>query len=231
VALQKYIECSVLALQLIGTVATLILVPSNLAIAVILPCWWVVTFRRVRAVEFFFYAAICLLFTFMDAMAVKQGVFAFNRPDIFGLPFYEPLMWGFYVLHTTRVVGGVAPQRYDLRALACAIPFAATFSYFTDPHILLCTSGAALALALVFFHHKHDLHYMAYMIAIGAIVEYAGVWSGQWHYPKSTVAVPLWFITMWGGIGLFARRLVLPELCVHLKRESRHAGIASPTLR
>jgi len=39
------------------------------------------------------------------------------------------------------------------------------------------------------------------------------VHSGQWGYPGNPPGgVPLWFITMWGGIGLFMRRLIVPIL-------------------
>jgi hypothetical protein len=65
----------------------------------------------------------------------------------------------------------------------------------------------------VFFHEKLDLAYAGYMILVGALIEYTGVWSAQWGYPGSPPGgVPLWFITMWGGVGLFTRRLVLPIL-------------------
>ena len=56
-----------------------------------------------------------------------------------------------------------------------------------------------------------DFAYVAYMVILGALIEYTGVWAGQWSYPENPPGgVPLWFITMWGGVGLFTRRLVLP---------------------
>jgi hypothetical protein len=49
------------------------------------------------------------------------------------------------------------------------------------------------------------------MVLLGAVVEYTGVNAGQWSYPGDVPGgVPLWFATMWGGIGLFFRRLILP---------------------
>jgi hypothetical protein len=46
---------------------------------------------------------------------------------------------------------------------------------------------------------------------LGALIEYTGVWTGQWHYPgRHLGGVPLWFLPMWAGVGLFTRRLVLP---------------------
>jgi len=46
---------------------------------------------------------------------------------------------------------------------------------------------------------------------MGAIIEYTGVWSGQWLYPGHPWSgVPLWFMPMWGGVGLFTRQLLAP---------------------
>jgi hypothetical protein len=71
-------------------------------------------------------------------------------------------------------------------------------------------------MALGFFHDVHDLAYAGYMILLGAAVEYAGVYAGLWSYPGDpSGGVPLWFITMWGGVGLFLRRLALPIVSKH----------------
>src|SRR5436190_1426312 len=85
------------ALQLAGTVAIVALVPSNAIKAALLPCWWLLTFPRLRASEIIFYAIACVFFTVMDVLSVAQGVFTFDHPDILGLPYYEPLLWGFYI--------------------------------------------------------------------------------------------------------------------------------------
>ena len=61
-----------------------------------------------------------------------------------------------------------------------------------------------------------DLAYAGHMVVLGALVEYTGVHAGQWFYPIDVPGgVPPWFVTMWGGIGLFFRRLVLPWLSPH----------------
>jgi len=221
----------ILTAQWTGTVAVLAFVPSNLAIALILPCWWLLTFRRVCAAEVLLYAGICAIFTVMDMLAVAQCVFAFNQPDFCGLPCYEPLMWGFYVLHTVRVVEA-SPPRSDVRAWLLSVPFAAAFGCFQDPHVLLLVTGGLLAVALLFFHESSDLRCTAYMVLLGATVEYAGVWSGQWHYPEAPAGgVPLWFVTMWGGVGLFSRRLALPALHSMASRNRRlnHVSIVKPS--
>ena len=47
-----------------------------------------------------------------------------------------------------------------------------------------------------------DVAYAGYMAALGALIEYVGVWTGQWHYPGQHFGgVPLWFLPMWAGVG------------------------------
>jgi len=85
-------------------------------------------------------------------------------------------------------------------------------------------TGIILAVALAAFHQRLDLAYAGYMILVGALVEYTGVWSGQWGYPGDPPGgVPLWFLTMWGGVGLFTRRLVVPLLHRYASRAAEHA--------
>ncbi len=146
----------------------------------------------------------------MDIMAVRQGVFRFHAPDYLGLPVWEFVMWGFYVLHTQRMLRGPTPEGALWKVIALALLFAVPFVTLTDSRLLLLASGVLLALALAFFHERWDWRYVGYMIALGAMVEYAGVWSGQWSYPADPIGgVPAWFATMWGGVGLFTRRLLL----------------------
>lgn len=146
----------------------------------------------------------------MDIMAVRQGVFRFSSPDYLGLPVWEFAMWGFYVLHTVRMLHGRAPAGALWKVLALALLFALPFVTLADQQALLLASAILFALALGFFHERSDLVYAGYMIAVGAVVEYLGVWSGQWSYPMNPPGgVPLWFVTMWGGVGLFTRRLLL----------------------
>jgi hypothetical protein len=154
-----------------------------------------------------------VLFSVMDFMAVRHGVFQFLQPDIAGLPFWEFFMWGFVVLHVLRTLDGPAPANNLRLVLPLVMVFALPFATVTDPVLLLATSGAALALALGFFHDRWDWIYVAYAVFIGALFEYVGVWSGQWVYPGNPPGgVAFWFVTMWGGIGLFVRRLVVPFL-------------------
>ena len=208
-----------LTAQLIATLIVLAFVPGNENKLILFVVIWVVTFQRLSLRELLCYVGVCALFSIMDIMATRQGVFQFSHPDLSGLPVWEYFMWGFYVLHILRMLGGPKPSSSFRVVLPLAILFALPFSTVSDPWLLLATSGIAVALALIFFHDRWDLSYVAYTLLVGAAIEYAGVWSGQWAYSGNpSGGVAFWFVTMWGGIGLFIRRLVLP-LVAHAPRK------------
>ncbi|RYE92763.1 MAG: hypothetical protein EOO78_28270 [Oxalobacteraceae bacterium] len=174
---------------------------------------WALLFLPLRRAEVFMVIGVCLFFFGMNASALKQGIFQFREPDILGMPFYELFMWGFYLLHVYRFWGDAAASSKNQTILAwvLGIFFAAAFSAITDQRLLFAVTAGLLVIALVFFHDQSDLAYAGHMVVLGALIEYVGVHAGQWSYPIDVPGgVPPWFVTMWGGIGLFFRRLVLP---------------------
>jgi uncharacterized membrane protein YoaT (DUF817 family) len=79
--------------------------------------------------------------------------------------------------------------------------------------VLAIVAGLLVVAGLLLYRDLGDLAFVGYMILLGAMVEFAGVLSGQWHYPQpSQVGVPAWSAIMWGGIGLLLRRMALPTL-------------------
>lgn len=198
-------------LQLGGTLLILLSVPNTVCAALLLLGWWGLTFERLRRAELVFFACTNLFFFFMNAAALKNGVFAFAQGDMLGIPCWELFMWGFYVVHGLRTVGGPVPKRIDARAWAVAAGFVAAFSFVRDQQALFAVTSALLAVGLLLFHQKHDLLFVAYLAGLGALIEYGGVWRGLWHYPDAPAGgVPPWFVGMWGGVGLLLRRLCLP---------------------
>ena len=203
----------ILIVQLAGTLAIIAWLPSNLAKAVALPLWWLATFRNLKLAEMVLYCLTCLLFTMLDIVTVAAGQFRFNHPDFLGLPVYEPLMWGFYVVHTWRMVGGAIPTQTDRRAWGLAALLAATFVFVTHPTLLAIVAGLLVAGGLLVYRGPEDFAFVGYMMLLGAVVEFAGVLSEQWYYPQPThLGVPAWSAAMWGGIGLLLRRMALPTL-------------------
>jgi hypothetical protein len=198
-------------LQLVGTLLILGLLPGNWAKTVALLAWWAVTFGRIHRFELALALCACLLFSIMDVLALKHGVFRFTQPDWLAMPAYEFMMWGFYVLHVMRALGGRSPGNGWIMPLLLSAAFATSFATIEEPRMLLAASGAVVLVALIRYHEPEDLAYVAYMVALGAAIEYTGVHSGNWTYPGEIWGgVPLWFVSLWGGVGLFLRRLALP---------------------
>lgn len=214
-----------LLLQIPATMAILAFVPTNGGKLALLAPLWIGTFGRLARAEAALYVAACLFFTAMNAASLRQGIFAFAAPDLLGMPVYELFMWGFYLLHTVRVLGGPAPAERRAAAWVLALLYAAAFATIHDAGLLLAVTGALLAAGLALFHAREDLAYTGYMVLLGAAIEYTGVLSGQWSYPGHPPGgVPPWFVTLWGGVGLFLRRLVLPLLARAQARAAAPAG-------
>ncbi|MGA9314397.1 MAG: hypothetical protein WBV77_07200 [Solirubrobacteraceae bacterium] len=203
-----------LLLQLLATAAVLGWVPDNRAKLAVMLVIWAAGFRRLSLAEIIMMSLVNVFFVTMNTAALARGIFRFDHPDLLGMPIYEFAMWGFYTLHTLRMVGGSPPRDKRIAAVILAGIFALPFATIGGPLRLLLASSVALAACLIVFHDAMDWGYAVYMAALGALIEYVGVWTGQWHYPGHPYGgVPLWFVTMWAGVGLFARRLILPLLC------------------
>jgi len=200
-----------LALQLLGTIAILAWIPGNAAKLVAMLVIWPLGFGRVSRPEVVFMIGVNLLFICMNLGALRKGAFRFTSPDALGMPMYEFAMWGFYTLNTIRFLDGMAPGGSRWSALIMAAALAVTFSMVSDPGVLTLLSGIVLVISLALYSEPMDFAYAAYMVIMGALIEYVGVWTGQWSYPGYPPGgVPSWFIPMWGGVGLFTRRLLLP---------------------
>ena len=200
-----------LILQVIGTIAILALIPGNAAKLAAMLVVWAIGFGRISRAELIVFIGINLLFALMNIGALRKGVFQFSNPDSLGMPVYEFFMWGFYTLNTIRFLGGKTPQGKRWLAIVMAVAMALPFSTIGDAGLLTLVSAVILAISLALYHEPMDFGYVAYMVALGALIEYAGVWSMQWGYPGNPPGgVPFWFITMWGAVGLFTRRLLLP---------------------
>lgn len=204
-------EPLVLLLQLAATAAVLGLLPENFFKLVTMLVVWVISFRRISSRELMIVVGVNVLFSLMDLGALHSGVFRFRHPDLRGLPIYEYFMWGFYTLHALRFIDRMPQTPRLTLSLVLAALFAVPFVTVTHPVMLFWTSSIVLIASLALLREPVDFAYTCYLIAVGCIIEYVGVWTGQWTYPGSPPGgVALWFIPMWGGVGLFIGRLLAP---------------------
>jgi len=120
-------------------------------------------------------------------------------------------MWGFYLLHAHRVIGGPYPRYFDRKALFLAGLFALTFSVGLPSYGVLGVSAILLFIALYYFHERNDYIFTVYLSCIGLIVECVGLYFNLWSYASTNYfLITLQIIIMWGASGLFFRQLAGP---------------------
>lgn len=199
------------AALLTGTLAIVAtLADGRAALAACLLWWSFAPWTRRLALA---WAALALLFAALDVGAVRAGVFAFARPDLLGLPWWEFAVWGCWVLGGLGLVPAASPVRPRWPTALCAAVFAAPFLAVADPWWLTVLALAGLAPGLVLHHARGDLLHLGLFLLLGLVVELTGVLAGVWTYPQAgPLAIPPASLVMWAGIGLFAHRLVRPWL-------------------
>ncbi len=162
-------------LQLLGTIGILTLVPGNCLKTVLFLIFWMVTFFPIAKHECALFVGANVMFSVLDVMAVKQGIFYFNHPDFLGLPFWEFLMYGFYVLHGLRLLGGPVPQTNKLQVWALTLAFPLIIASIA-PHSVLTFLTLFLIVQLVLFlHEKCDIFSLGFLVLGGNATKYVGI--------------------------------------------------------
>ncbi|MDO8408382.1 MAG: hypothetical protein Q7S95_04125 [bacterium] len=196
-----------LLVQLVGTLAILFAVPNTILQTFLLLLLWAITFWPLTRSELVIFVLTCVLFTGADIAVVSRGIFHFAHPDMWGLPYYEPFVWGFYFLHSMRVIGG-RPQTQVLPGLVFALLFVGTVSLIPDVTILLIVAGVLLISALVYFRTAKDFQYTGYLLLLGFVIETLGVSTRVWSYSIDNYVV--WWAITWAASGLILYRAVMP---------------------
>jgi tetratricopeptide (TPR) repeat protein len=207
--------------QLLLTLFILAFADGNaLKACLLLPLWWL-SFGTLSRNEVVVFLVVNAVFVVSDIAAIRNGFFQFTHPDVLALPYYEFLMWGFYLLHTHRVLQVKYPASLDLKVLVLAGVFSALFAVMGDRHLLLFSSSAVLLLGFVFYHEKEDGLFSTYMMLLAAVFESVGITRGLWSYPGADLlSASAQFVVMWGAAGLFMRRIAGPWLA----EPSLHSG-------
>ncbi len=201
-------------LALAATIAGLLFVPDRLVLlALLLACWWIV-FRPVTAAELMMFGVAAVFFLFQNYVTLRAGLFEFKFKDILLMPYYEPLLWGFYFLGMKRFISGQASPRLSVvrKAIAAVVITSAAFSLFSfDSRALFLATACSTIVLFVLFHEKLDVYYALCGLGLGFIIELFGVSTGLWWYPAPDfLGIPYWFATMWISVGLLGRRFLIP---------------------
>lgn len=202
------------ALALFVTLGILYVVPDRLMVlALFLVCWWLI-FSPLTIGEMVMFVFASAFFLVQNYVTLKEGLFEFRFKDILLMPWYEPVLWGFYFLALKRFIA-VTPQdrvTINLQSVAAVVVTSLMFSLFShDSRLLFMATCGSTALLFAMFHTRADIRYALAALGLGLIVELFGVTAGFWWYPAPDfLGIPYWFATMWMSVGLLGRRFVIP---------------------
>lgn len=218
---------------IVGVICTLLLihfVPSRPVVSVLLVVAWSFVFAPVTLDEVVLFVLAAAFFLVQNFVCLKAGIFVFQHKDVLLMPYYEPLLWGFYLLSAKRFASS-RPARVpaiDAKAITGLVATSLVFSVFTysSKALFAATSGSTLLL-LALFHSPSDLAFAAFALGLGFVVELFGVFTGLWWYPAPDfLGIPYWFATMWISVGLLGRRFAMPA-AQRVAERVRSAGVAT----
>jgi hypothetical protein len=202
----------VLAIAL--TLAVLHLVPNRLLVLIPLFLCWAVLFYPVDRGELALFVVAGLFITVQNYLALRDGIFEFRFKDILLMPYYEPLLWGFYFVTMKRFIHGRQdePLSIGVKAIAGLLATSAAFGLFSSSsRMLFAATLCSTSILFVLFHSKLDVSFALYALTLGIVVEIFGVFTGLWWYPEpDVIGIPYWFATMWLSVGLLGRRFAIP---------------------
>lgn len=222
-----------LLLSVVLTGLTFFWLSDNLLILLLLLINWGVLLRPFTKSDLILFVMGQLIFVPNNIMAVKNGTFTFTQPDLLGLPVWEYFMWGYYFVVVQRWCQGTPKVGTALKKwMGGAVLFAMCFSSVQNMNILLFSSCLIVLTALLRARDPMTFKYFIVMVGMGTIVEAAGLAAGHWTYPQGHIGgLPLWYIPMWGGTGVFFHKIAVPTerlilgYLEDLKRSSKKAAV------
>jgi hypothetical protein len=202
-------------LGLLLTLSTLHFIFDRLLIVVVLVLSWAMLFFPWTLGELVLLVVAALFFLLQNYVSLKAGLFEFRFKDVLLMPYYEPLLWGFYFLSMKRFVSGGRQENVgalDKKGVAGVVVTSTIFSLFAfDSRALFIASACSTVFLLALFHTKVDVCYALFALGLGFIMELFGVSGGFWKYPAPDfLGIPYWFATMWVSVGLLGRRFLIP---------------------
>lgn len=212
-------------IQLLITVLIFCFFPEGLSKPIALLTWWLISFEKISKQELLLFIVCAMSFSLLNFPAIQKGVFVFQEQNLVGMPFYEYIMWGFYILFGYKHLPLNAYTKIEWHTWVVILFFIIFFFGFSE-NVLFKTIFTSLILfgALLIYRTKKDVYAVLFFMILGIVIEFSGVYFKQWSYPDlhmTVVGVPLWSISFWGGIGfLFIELLYLCSiLCLKRVRE------------
>jgi hypothetical protein len=154
-----------------------------------------------------------------DIGAIKNGFFQFGQPDLAGLPYWEFVAWGFWIMFGYKNLPKEFPNRLDWRVVVCAIGFSVSFSLIENRLALLLISAGIIAGVVWILNDKNNIYYLLLFATMGIAVEVVGLSYHLWSYSNADLSLAVaQFLVMWVGIGIFFRNLAGPFLLSKIER-------------
>ncbi len=176
-----------------------------------------------RRVDWILFFAANVIFIFNDYQAIQSGFFFFKSPDLLGLPYWEFVSWGFWIIFAYRILPKHFPTNVDLRAVVLAIVFSQSFALITTKEPLLAVTSAVVLLGLAIFRSAVDVELILLFSGMGLLIETVGLRFDLWGYKENEILVSgAQFVVMWAGVGLLFRNLVGPFLLEQEDRQHVH---------
>jgi hypothetical protein len=181
-------------------------------LAVVLTALWVLIFWPMSKSDILAFLIASIFIIGQNYIVLQNEQFIFSHQDFLLMPYYEPLLWGFYLLNLKRFFAEQKPaKKIGLRPIWGLVLLSLTFGIFsrTDWHTMAVF--AATGILLLLFHSKQDIQHGLYALGMGFVVETFGVTTGHWSYPDpDLLGIPYWFAPMWISVGLLGRRFLFP---------------------
>jgi len=152
-------------LAIVGTFAILALVHDTLAQVILFLAWWALMLWPLSRAEWILAGLTCVGYIAADIVVTRSGVFTFAAHDVWGLPYYEPLVWGFYFLHAQRLLRATPPRA--LRPTHTDLLYA---GYFIVLGIIIESIGTSEGLWT--YHIAHPLVWWILTWALSGLILY-----------------------------------------------------------
>lgn len=207
-------------LQILGTCLILFFVQDSVIATILLLIFWFITFRPIAVHEYSLFFLTGLGMAGAQILTPTPHLFSFAEHNFFTLPWYEFVMWGFYILIAYRLCDTTEQKMHGtnmIRALILLMFFLASFAFFSGSASMLTLSLiVTVGISIVFFHTKRDLQYMGVFLILCLSIEFTGAQASLWQYPsiyesiRIGTIVPGWGVLYWIGTGLFLSRIIVP---------------------
>lgn len=196
-----------LTFQLIATMAIIFGItytPLQMSLLVIL---WSITFLPLTLSEIILFILTCIVYTLGSLLILERNVFQLSHPDIWKITYSYIFIYGFYFLHTKRVLGDSEVSN-PWPGFVFGLCMMTIFFFISNELALDILLSILFITGLVIFRRKRDLYYVGYLILILIPMEFLGIYSGEWHY---TFIYPIifWFLYI-SNSGFILNRTLLP---------------------